>query len=210
MNIQLSILISLSWLIFTAHAGPLESTKKINKIKIVFLGDSLTEGYGIDKSAAYPALVQTILTNESYNIEIINAGVSGSTSASAPSRIKWFLKNKPDIIFLALGANDGLRGIKLKTTKANLKETIIQAKKNKIQLWLAGMKIPPNYGKSYTDEFIKMFHEIAQEEKIPLLPFLLQDVAGNTKLNQPDGIHPNEAGHKIIAIHVAKFIKDNL
>ncbi|MCB0351061.1 MAG: arylesterase [Bdellovibrionales bacterium] len=190
-------------LIAQASAAPKKTT-------IVVLGDSITEGYGIEKSSAYPALVEERLKKDGLNVEIVNAGISGSTSASGAGRLKWFLKKKPEVLLLALGANDGLRGVKISATKKNILDIIKMAKKNNIRVFLAGMKMPPNYGKSYTIEFSKLYKDIARDEKIPLLLFLLEGVAGDIKLNQTDGIHPNEKGHQIIAQHVADFIKEHL
>ncbi len=178
--------------------------------QLVALGDSLTEGYGIEKEKAYPALVEKKLLDKGYKIKIFNAGISGSTTASAPSRLKWLLKSKPNIIFIALGANDGLRGIAIETTKQNLKDAIQIAKKANIKVWLAGMKLPPNYGASYTSKFEATFQEIAKEEDIPLLPFLLEGVAGHAELNQPDGIHPNEKGHQKLADFLFSFFQQQL
>ncbi|AYF44044.1 GDSL-like protein [Halobacteriovorax sp. BALOs_7] len=178
--------------------------------KVLFLGDSLTAGYGIDPEKAYPNLVRDILKKEGIEITVMNASISGSTSASAVSRLKWSLRGKPDVMLLALGANDGLRGIKLHSTKDNLKKAIKLAKSKGVKVILAGMQIPPNYGPEYTKEFKKMFPDLKKEEGVTLLPFLLKDVAGQRKLNLDDGIHPNEEGHKIIAKTVAPFIKGAL
>lgn len=191
-------------------AEPLPPQKPKSYV-IVALGDSLTEGYGIEKDKAYPALLQKMLHDTGHpEVVVKNAGISGSTTASATSRLKWFLKNKPDVIFLALGANDGLRGVPLAATKKNLKATITLAKKNHLRVWLAGMKMPPNYGEKYTSGFSKMFKEIASKENVPLLPFLLDGVAGHPELNQVDGLHPNEDGHRIIAKKVLDFVLKNL
>jgi acyl-CoA thioesterase-1 len=134
-------------------------------------------------------------------VRLTNAGISGSTSASGPGRLKWALKSSPlpDIVIVELGANDGLRGIDPKATKANLRETIRLAKDRGVLVLLAGMRMPPNYGPGYTEEFSALFSELAKEEGVPLIPFFLDRVAGERSLNQPDGIHPNEAGYKIIA-----------
>lgn len=178
--------------------------------KILFLGDSLTAGYGIDPEKAYPNLVKDILKKQDVEITVINASISGSTSASAISRLKWSLRGKPDVMLLALGANDGLRGIKLHSTKENLKNAIKLAKSKGVKVILAGMQIPPNYGPEYTKEFKQMFPDLKKEEGVTLLPFLLKDVAGQRKLNLDDGIHPNEEGHKVIAKTVAPYIKGAL
>ena len=133
-------------------------------------------------------------------------GVSGSTTASALSRLTWYLRDRPDILLLALGANDGLRGLPTLQIKHNLAETIELSLSKGIRVVLAGMKMPPNYGENYTLKFEKVFHELAKEYGITFIPFLLEGVAGDPKLNLPDGIHPNEPGHQIIAELVYKTI----
>jgi acyl-CoA thioesterase-1 len=176
--------------------------------KLVVLGDSLTEGYGVAKDQAYPALLEKkIIASGNKNWTVTNAGVSGSTSASGVGRIKWLIKSKPDLMIIALGANDGLRGLKVEETEKNLAQTIEFAQKEKISLVLAGLFMPPNYGKEYTEKFKKMYVSLSQKYKIPLIPFVLDKVAGDPKLNLADGIHPNEAGHKIIAETVYQEIK---
>ncbi|MGK5091065.1 arylesterase [Deltaproteobacteria bacterium TL4] len=167
--------------------------------KVIILGDSLTEGYGVEKTEAYPYLVQKQLDAQGYKVNIINAGVSGSTSASALSRLRWFLKVKPDILILALGGNDGLRGLNAAQMKQNLAQTIELALTKKMLILLAGMQIPPNYGPEYVQAFKQVYPELAQHYKIHLIPFLLEGVGGIPELNQPDGIHPNAKGHQIMA-----------
>lgn len=191
--------------IVTANAQVVHATTKL-----VILGDSLTEGYGIEKENAYPALVEKTLKKQGYDLIVINGGISGSTSASAPSRAKWFLKSQPDYLLITLGSNDGLRGVSVDNLKANLKTTIKLAKEKKVKVWLAGLKMPPNYGKDFTQKFEAVFKEIAKEEQIPLLPFLLDGVAGNPELNQPDAIHPNEKGHEVMAQRVVEFIRKQI
>lgn len=179
-------------------------------LKVVIVGDSLTEGYGVQQSKAYPALAQEILKKEGLNVEIINSGVSGSTSASAPSRIQWALKSKPDYVVLALGANDGLRGVTSATTKNNLKIAIQKIRDGGSKAILFGIILPKNYGDQFRKGFNQIFADLKKEEKVPLLPFLLEGVGGNPKLNQADGIHPNEEGHRIMAKTVANFLKGQL
>lgn len=174
---------------------------------ILFLGDSLTAGYGIKKELSYPYLVgQNLNKKLNKEIKILNGGVSGSTSASAVSRFKWYLRAKPNIMLLALGANDGLRGIKLEATKNNLDKVIKMAKDNGIHVILAGMLMPPNYGKDYTDGFKKIYHDLKSKYKLDMVPFLLKDVAGIRELNQADGIHPNEKGHQLMAKTVTPYL----
>lgn len=178
--------------------------------KMVIVGDSLTEGYGVAREAAYPALLEVKLHAHGYRWDVVNAGVSGSTTASAVSRIKWLSRTHPDMILLALGANDGLRGLKVSESEKNLAKAIALCQQEKIKVALIGLYMPPNYGKDYATKFKKMFSDLAGRYHIPLMPFLLDKVGGDPKLNQADGIHPNEKGHEIIAEHLYQFIKDKL
>jgi len=178
---------------------------------ILFLGDSLTEGLGVQRQNAFPQLVETLIQNElKKDIKIINGGVSGSTTSDALSRLKWYMRKKPSIVFIALGANDGLRGLNLNQSQKNLEEIINYALNSKAKVLLAGMLIPPNYGATYVSQFKEMYENIRIKYKLKTMPFLLEDVAGEKELNQRDGIHPNEQGHKIIAKKVFKFIKEEL
>ena len=178
--------------------------------RMVALGDSLTEGYGVSRDQAYPALLEEKIKSTGKHWIVVNAGVSGSTSASGAARLKWLMKAHIDILLLALGANDGLRGIKVSATEKNLAETIELAQKNKIQVVLAGMLLPPNYGADYRHDFEKVFVKLAEKYKIRRIPFLLEKVGGEVQLNQTDGIHPNEKGHQIVADNVYQVIKDLL
>jgi acyl-CoA thioesterase-1 len=166
---------------------------------IVFLGDSLTEGYLLDQNKAYPALVQNKIDQKKLNYKVINAGISGSTSASGPTRLKWYLKQPLDVLVLALGANDGLRGVNLKETEKNLNQTIKLAQEKNVKVLLVGMKLPPNYGKEFSQGFEKLYEKLALQWKLPLIPFMLKGVGGMKEYNLPDGIHPNEKGHEIVA-----------
>lgn len=167
--------------------------------RIVIVGDSLTEGYGVSQERAYPALVQKKAKAAGKSWDIVNAGVSGSTTASALSRVTWQLKQKPDVLVLALGANDGLRGLDVKASEKNLGDAIAAAQKAGVEVILFGMKVPPNYGLKYASDFEGMYPRLAKQYKIPLLPFMLEGVAGHSDLNQSDAIHPNEKGHVILA-----------
>lgn len=179
--------------------------------KLIVLGDSLTEGLGVAKESAYPALLEKkIHDSGKKEWTVVNAGVSGSTTASAIGRMKWLFKSKPDLLLLVLGANDGLRGLKIEETEKNLAQAIEYAQAQKVPVVLGGLYAPPNYGKDYTDKFKKMYLELSKKYRIPLIPFLLDKVAGDPKYNQADGIHPNEAGHKIIADTVYQEIKGML
>lgn len=174
---------------------------------VVCLGDSLTEGYGIDPSKAYPVRLQQLLRERGYaGIEIVNAGISGSTSASGRARLQWQLRAKPDVVVIALGANDGLRGVELDATQKNLGDIIELAQADGIAILLAGMKLPPNYGEDYTERFERMFTELAAKYDVALLPFLLDRVAARPELNLPDGIHPNAEGYEIVAQTVARHL----
>lgn len=176
---------------------------------ILFFGNSLTAGYGLDTDEAFPALIQNRLDSLDYDYKVINAGLSGETTAGGLGRIDWILKQPVDIFVLELGANDGLRGVPLKETKANLQKIIdkVWEKNPETKIVLAGMQIPPNIGKEYTADFKEIFPELADENDIELIPFLLQDVAGNPELNQNDGIHPTAEGAKIVAENVWENLK---
>jgi len=178
--------------------------------KVLILGDSLTEGIGINKEEAYPHLVENLLKSKKIDVSILNGGVSGSTSASGLQRLKWHLRKPLDILVLELGANDGLRGLDLKTTEKNLKAIIDYAHQQKIKVLCLGVLMPPNYGKEYTRDFALMYQRLSKEKKIPLLPFFIQEVAGKKEYNLADGIHPNALGHQKIATPIAKFIEENL
>lgn len=175
--------------------------------KLVIIGDSVTEGYGVSRDAAYPSLLQKKLEKAGKNWRVINSGISGSTSASSLSRITWHMKQKPDLIILALGGNDGLRGNDVKTMEANLTAGIEFAKKSGVKIILAGIRMPPNYGATYTSEFDGAFARVAGKTGVPLIPFILDKVGGDQKLNLEDGIHPNEKGHAIIADTVFKAVE---
>ncbi len=175
--------------------------------KFVILGDSLTEGYGVAQSAAFPALLQKKVDTDKLNWKVISSGSSGSTSASGLQRIKWIAKDKPDIVLVLLGSNDGLRGLKVEDTEKNLNDTIEWAKKNNITVALGQLHVPPNYGKDYEKKFSAVYAKVAAKNKIQLGPFLLDKVAGNKDLNLADGIHPNEKGHQIVADNLYPFVK---
>lgn len=176
---------------------------------ILFYGDSLTAGYGLSPEEAFPALVGKKLNQNGKPVKIVNAGLSGETSAGGLSRIDWVLRQPVDIFVLELGPNDGLRGLPLEQTQQNLQKIIdkVKAKYPKVTIVIAGMMVPPNMGPDYTGKFKKLFPELAKKNSAKLIPFLLEDVAGNEKLNQPDGIHPNAEGHRIVAENVYKIIE---
>lgn len=171
------------------------------------MGDSITAGYGVEKAQSYPSLIEKKLAAaEVGEIEIVNASISGSTSASALSRLKWYERIEPDVLFLALGANDGLRGLSTEQLQANLSQTIRYALESGMRVILAGMRMPPNYGREYTKSFKNVYKSLNREYSIVFMPFLLKDVGGRAELNLPDGIHPNAEGHKRIAENVLPYI----
>ncbi|GAB3201237.1 acyl-CoA thioesterase-1 [Pontibacter aydingkolensis] len=179
---------------------------------ILFFGNSLTAGYGLEPDQAFPALIQHKIDSLYLPYKVVNAGVSGETSAGGKSRINWLLKQPIDVFVLELGANDGLRGIDPSETYKNL-QTIIQKVREKnpeAQIILAGMQIPPSMGQKYTNEFRNVFINLAEEENVALIPFLLEGVAGMPKLNQADGIHPTVEGQKILAENVWAVMEDML
>ena len=169
---------------------------------LVILGDSLTAGLGLAANESYPALLQDRLIAQNYQVRIVNAGVSGDTSAGGLRRLDWALDERTSGLLLALGGNDGLRGLPVEEMKANLGEIITIARNRNIEVVLAGMEAPPNFGELYTSEFRDVFHQLAREHAVALVPFLLGDVAGIRELNQPDGIHPNAEGASRIAEHL--------
>lgn len=184
-------------------------------IKILALGDSLTEGLGVQREQAYPYLLEKSLKAQGFEVLVINAGVSGSTSATAYGRLKAYLNQEIDIMILALGANDGLRGLSLKHLESNLSKTIRLAKSEGIKVILAGMKIPTNLGPDYTESFAAVYDHLEKEHAVVRVPFLLEGVAGNKDLNIADGIHPNTRGHELIAdnllpIFMEVFQKDQI
>lgn len=168
---------------------------------VLFFGNSLTAGYGLDEEDAFPALIQDKIDSAGLEYVVINGGLSGETTASGLNRLDWFLEEGPAVFVLELGGNDGLRGISVAETRKNLKEIIqkVRTRYPETRIILAGMQIPPNMGQQYTAEFSGMYQEIAEEESVNLIPFLLEGVAGDPELNLPDGIHPTEAGHVIVA-----------
>jgi acyl-CoA thioesterase I len=176
--------------------------------KIVVLGDSLSAGYGLLELQAYPALLQEKLNTDGYSWDVVNAGISGDTSAAGLQRIDWALgQGDVRILILELGANDGLRGLPITEMKKNLAAIIERAQEKRIAVLLAGMEAPPNFGPEYTVSFRQVYRDLAKEHKVTFLPFLLDRVAGNPSLNQGDGIHPNIEGSKIVADTVWNVLK---
>jgi acyl-CoA thioesterase-1 len=173
---------------------------------VVFLGDSLTAGLGLDEGQAYPALLDRQLREEGKPARVINAGVSGDTTAGGLSRLGWLLKQRPDLVVVGLGANDGLRALPLTEVESNLRAIILRAQAAGAQVLLLGMRIPPNYG-PYADQFAAIYPKLAKEMHVPLVPFLLDKVGGIRSLNQADGVHPTAKGQEIVARNVRPYLE---
>jgi acyl-CoA thioesterase I len=177
---------------------------------VVFLGDSLTAGLGLDEDQAYPAILDRELREEGMPIRAVNAGVSGDTTAGGLSRIGWILGQRPDVVVVALGGNDGLRALPVEQAEKNLREIVRRSQAAGARVLLVGMKMPPNYGPDYTSRFEAMYRDIAKDMNVPLLPFLLEGVGGIRNLNQGDGIHPTAEGQEILAKNVLPYLEEML
>jgi len=187
------------WTLALAHAAT---------PRILFFGDSLSAGYGIGKELAFPALVQEKIDAAGLSYQVVNAGVSGDTSAGGLRRIDWMLRQGVDVLVLELGANDGLRGLPLETTEENLQAIIDLTRRRNpaVRLVIAGMKLPPNLGREYTLRFEALFTRLAEKNQAVLIPFLLEGVAGRPNLNLEDGIHPTPEGHRLVAATVWRYL----
>ena len=196
-------------LILSNSAARAENESEPPPIRVVFFGDSLTAGYGLLPDEAYPALIGEHLKARGHSVEVVNAGVSGETTAGGVRRIEWVLRRPADVLVLALGANDGLRGLEVSEMKANLQRIInaTRAASPHTRIILAGMFAPPNMGEAYTKAFATAFTDLAAHHELPLVPFLLEGVAGDTRLNQHDGIHPTAEGQQKIAHRVLPFVE---
>jgi acyl-CoA thioesterase-1 len=190
--------------VLVASLGPRAAA---NEPVIVALGDSLTAGFGVAAEEAWPALLENRLSREGYRYRVVNAGVSGDTSAGGLRRVPWVLRARPDIAIVALGANDGLRGQSVEALAANLTEIVERLRAGGAQVLLAGMRVPPNYGADFARAFARVFADVAQRAQVAFMPFLLDGVAADPRLNLLDGIHPNAAGHRVIAERVWPFLK---
>jgi len=178
--------------------------------RIIFLGDSLTAGYGLDLEQSVPSLIQKHLDAEGYKYEVVNAGVSGDTSAGGLRRLEWSLDGDVRILVIELGANDGLRGLPVAGMKQNLKTIIGKARDRGIEVLLTGMEAPPNYGPAYTSDFRRAFRDLAAEERVAFMSFYLDGVAGNPSLNIADGMHPNPAGARIVEANLWQALRPML
>jgi len=176
---------------------------------VLFLGDSITAGYGLDITQAYPALIQEKIDAKNWPFKVVNAGQSGDTTAGGLNRIDWLLRSRIDVLFLELGANDGLRGLPAENVQKNLQAIIdrVKTKYPEVKIVIAGMKVPPNMGRSYSDQFQSIFVSLAKKNNAPLIPFILEGVGGVRDLNLPDGIHPTARGHEIVAANVWKALE---
>jgi acyl-CoA thioesterase-1 len=181
-----------------AFAGPAHAAERI----IVAFGDSLTAGLGVTPDESYPAQLQARLRSEGYAYRVVNAGASGDTTAGGLRRVDWALKNKPDIVIVALGANDAMRGQDLASVRSNLDGIVARFQKAGARVLLVGMEVPPNYGARYAADFRRLYVEIARKRGAAFMPFLLDGVAGDPRLNQGDGIHPTAEGYRIVVDHL--------
>ncbi len=175
--------------------------------KLVAFGNSLTSGLGVSAEDAYPAQLQRRLDEAGFRYRVINAGVSGDTTAGGLRRVRWILNSKPTLVILELGGNDGLRGLSLAETKRNLEQIIEQLQQASVTVVLAGMKLPPNYGQEYTQGFEEIYPALARRYRLKLIPFFLDGIAGETGLNQADGIHPTAEGYRIIVGNLVELLK---
>ena len=189
-------------LFFLLLAVPAGAAERV----VVAFGDSLTAGFGVAVEEAWPALLQARLEREGYPYRVVNAGVSGDTTAGGLRRVDWALKNRPDVVIVALGANDGLRGLPPPAMRDNLRGIVGRFQAAGVRVLLAGMRVPPNYGPEYSRGFVEVFGEVARQARVPLMPFLLDGVAADPRLNQADGIHPNAEGHRVLAERVWPFL----
>jgi len=193
----------------SAPSQSLSEAPQSARQRILFFGDSITAGYGLDPARAFPAIIQKRIDEEGWPFEAVNAGVSGETTAGGLRRIDWALQNPVDVLVLGLGANDGLRGLPVSGMKSNLLKIIERARAQNpnVSVILAGMRMPPNLGRKYSTDFSEAFPEVAKEADAELVPFLLEEVAGNPLLNQFDGIHPTAKGQEIVADNVWEVLK---
>jgi acyl-CoA thioesterase-1 len=176
---------------------------------VLFLGDSITAGYGLEPSQAFPGLIEDKIAAKNWNIRVINAGQTGDTTAGGLNRVDWLLRSAIDVLVVELGGNDGLRGLPPETTRKNLQAIIDRAREKypEVKIILAGMKVPPNMGRDYGKKFEAIYSDLAKKNKAILIPFVLEGVGGVRELNLPDGIHPTAKGHEIIANNVWKVLE---
>lgn len=181
-----------------------------DSISILVLGDSLTAGYGLSQQAAFPAQLEQRLKEKGYPVRVINAGISGDTSAGGAARLAWSLADQPDIVIVELGANDALRGLSPQQTRKNLAAILSKLREKNIHTILTGMKAPRNLGEEYYNNFDRLYPELAAEFQVSFYPFFLEGVAGRVDLNQPDGIHPTQAGVQVIVNKMLPLVEAGL
>jgi len=174
--------------------------------EILVFGDSLTAGFGLPPEASFPARLEAKMHADGIEVRVVNAGVSGDTTAGGLARLDWALADKPDLVIVELGANDALRGIDPATVRANLDAIIVKIQASGAKLLLAGMRAPPNWGEEYQDKFDRIYPELAHAHDAPLYPFFLEGVAMKPELNQPDGLHPNDRGVAAVVDHIAPHV----
>jgi acyl-CoA thioesterase I len=189
-----------------AFAGPVHATERI----VVAFGDSLTAGLGVMPDESYPAQLQARLRADGYAYRVVNAGASGDTTAGGLRRVDWALKNKPAIVIVALGANDAMRGQDLASVRANLDGIVARFQKAGARVLVAGMEVPPNYGERYAADFRRLYVEVARKRGAAFMPFLLDGVAGNPRLNQGDGIHPTAEGYRLVVDRLWPYLEPML
>jgi acyl-CoA thioesterase-1 len=190
-------------LLLVVSCGQVRGAERV----IVALGDSLTAGLGVAPDETYPARLQEMLTRDGYVYRVVNAGASGDTTAGGRRRLNWALKQYPDIMIVALGANDGLRGQPPSATRENLGAILDTLQTQRIPVLLAGMRVPPNYGREFSRDFEAVFAQLGKRPGVVFMPFLLDGVAANPRLNQPDGIHPTAEGYRVIAKRMYPYLK---
>jgi acyl-CoA thioesterase I len=177
---------------------------------ILAFGDSLTAGFGVDPNDSYPARLQRLLVEKGYHYKVVNAGVSGDTTAGGAARIDWVLQHEPEIVIIELGANDGLRGLPISEMRKNLGRIIETCRKNGVKVLLAGMEITPNLGAEYSKDFRESFALLAEQYKVSLIPFFLENVAARPELTRPDGVHPIADGYAIVTQTVFQYLEPML
>ena len=198
-------LVRLLLLVLPLVAG--EATAAGPERVIVAFGDSLTAGLGVPADQTYPARLGARLRHEGYDYRVVNAGVSGDTTAGGLRRVDWALRLKPEIVILELGVNDALRGQPLTSVRANLEQLVTRFQDAGVRVLVAGMRLPPNYGTPYADEFYRLFSQVARGRNAPYLPFFLEGVGAVPSLNQPDGIHPTAEGYAIVVTHMWPYLQ---
>ncbi len=186
--------------------GPARAVTEPDVTRILVLGDSIAAGYGLAAERSFPARLESKLEAEGHRVKVINAGVSGDTTAGGRARLDWVLSNKPDVAIVELGGNDGLRGIPPATTKANLEAILARLKAAEVRVLLTGMLAPPNMGDGYANAFNALFPALARRYNVAFYPFLLDGVAAQPALNQPDGIHPNDQGVAVLVDRLAPYV----